>query len=203
MKIINPFKNLPEINRTEYNDDFTPYVVFENLFSDTEVERIRNLWEEKKSYQAKVGPGDNAITNLNHRKSHVMPIANGENDWIYTRLGMTCIMVNLQKYKYDILGFQNHLQLAEYGIGNFFGWHMDAGNKNNSNRKLSITVQLSDINEYEGGDLQFYRGNEIVNAPKNKGTAIIFPSFVLHRVQPVTSGSRMSVVGWIAGPCFR
>ncbi|MCK6649860.1 MAG: 2OG-Fe(II) oxygenase, partial [Bacteroidia bacterium] len=71
------------------------------------------------------------------------------------------------------------------------------------NRKLSISVQLSDAVEYEGGELQFMINQNIVTAPKEKGTAIIFPSFALHRVLPVTKGNRMSIVGWIAGPAYR
>ena len=70
-------------------------------------------------------------------------------------------------------------------------------------RKLSITVQLSDATEYEGGELQFMVNQNIITAPKEKGTAIIFPSFCLHRVTPVIKGSRKSIVGWIAGPPYR
>jgi PKHD-type hydroxylase len=80
---------------------------------------------------------------------------------------------------------------------------MDFGSGDISNRKLSITVQLSDPSEYEGGELQFMINQHIITAPKEKGTAIIFPSFALHRVTPVTKGARKSIVGWIGGPPYK
>ena len=95
-------------------------------------------------------------------------------------------------------------QIVSLTEGNgFFEWHMDFGAGNISNRKLSITVQLSDPEEYEGGELQFMINQNIITAPKEKGTAIIFPSFALHRVTPVTSGVRKSIVGWIGGPPYK
>ena len=75
--------------------------------------------------------------------------------------------------------------------------------RNISNRKLSITVQLSDSLEYEGGELQFMINQHIMTAPKEKGTAIICPSFALHHVTPVTKGSRKFIVGWIRGPPYK
>ncbi len=203
MNIISPFKNLPEIKRGDFNDKFVPYVIIEDLFSEEEVENIKALWNDEKAFLGKVGAADTKKEDLTKRKSRIQTISDTDNQWIYTKLGMTCIMVNIQKYKFDLLGFHSHLQLTDYSKDGFFAWHMDTGNKGNSTRKLSITVQLSDPEEYEGGELQFHKGNDVYNASKKKGTAIIFPSFVMHRVQPVTSGRRMSVVGWIAGPSFR
>ena len=66
-----------------------------------------------------------------------------------------------------------------------------------------MTIQLSDADAYEGGDLQFMINNKIVNAPREKGTIIIFPSFVMHRVTPITKGTRQSIVGWVSGPPYR
>jgi PKHD-type hydroxylase len=69
---------------------------------------------------------------------------------------------------------------------------------------LSISVQLSDPSEYEGGDLQFsLYGDRTVIAEKEQGTMVIFPSYMRHRVTPVTRGTRRSLVTWITGPPFR
>ena len=80
------------------------------------------------------------------------------------------------------------------------GWNFDYRNKI---RKLSVTCQLSDSSEYEGGELEFqYRNKDNPNmvAPceqaKKKGSIIVFPSFVWHRVKPVTKGTRYSLVIW-------
>jgi PKHD-type hydroxylase len=72
-----------------------------------------------------------------------------------------------------------------------------------ANRKISVVVQLSDPSDYTGGELNLNGGNGIITAPKEKNTVIIFPSFVLHRVTPVLTGIRKSLVTWVAGPPLR
>jgi PKHD-type hydroxylase len=72
-------------------------------------------------------------------------------------------------------------------------------------RKLSISVQLSAPDEYEGGDFEFM---DVGQPPKpinirTQGTAIIFPSITYHKVTPVTKGKRYSLVGWYEGPEWR
>jgi PKHD-type hydroxylase len=203
MAIIKPFRFLPSIKRKDYNPDFADYTWFNNFFSEEEVEKIRSLWSEDLAKNAAVNNAGKEEMRDELRKSQIMFIKPGINDWIYDRLSQACIQTNTNRYKFDITGFQTELQLANYSNTDFFDWHMDFGAGDISNRKLSITVQLSDSNEYEGGDLQFMINQNIVNAPREKGTAIIFPSFALHRVTPVTKGSRKSIVGWIAGPPYK
>jgi len=70
-------------------------------------------------------------------------------------------------------------------------------------RKLSMTIQLSDSEDYEGGNFKFYP--EMVEPPDSeklraKGTILIFPSFLPHAVTPVTKGERKSLVVWADGP---
>ena len=203
MPVVKPFRFIPTIKKQEFNYEFADYSWFKNFFSEKEVEQIRNLWEPKLINKAEVNQTGKAYTRDELRKSQVMWIKPGANDWIYNRLGEACQQVNLNRYKFDITGFQTELQLANYEGEGFFEWHMDFGAGDISNRKLSITVQLSSPGEYEGGELQFMINQNIITAPKEKGTAIIFPSFALHRVTKVTSGSRKSIVGWIAGPPYK
>ncbi|MDB2656544.1 2OG-Fe(II) oxygenase [Crocinitomicaceae bacterium] len=80
---------------------------------------------------------------------------------------------------------------------------MDFGAAEISARKLSVTVQLSDPDEYEGGDLEFMINHKTVKAPRKKGTIVVFPSFIMHRVTPITKGTRQSIVGWVSGPPYR
>ena len=70
-------------------------------------------------------------------------------------------------------------------------------------RKLSFTMQLSDSNDYEGGDLVLYPGGPEIIADRSKGAITIFPSYVLHEVKPVTKGSRCSLVVWFRGNKLR
>ena len=116
---------------------------------------------------------------------------------------MIAMMANAAKYKFDISGFQRNLKIVNYEVGDFFDWHMDFGPGKVSNRKLTMSIQLSDADEYEGGELQFLSDNVAFDAPKSVGTVIIYPSFILHRVLPITSGCRRAIVGHIAGPPYR
>lgn len=112
------------------------------------------------------------------------------------------LKVNAEKWNFDLFGFIDSLQYTVYHAGDEFGWHIDCG-PNLPPRKLSVSVQLSDPDEYEGGDLQLRVSETIETAPRAKGTVCIFPSFISHRVTPVTKGVRRALVAWIAGPAFR
>ena len=70
-------------------------------------------------------------------------------------------------------------------------------------RKRSLVLQLSDPSDYEGGDLEFFVSAEPTPVERKKGLIVAFPSFVLHHVTPVTSGTRRTLVVWLSGPKFR
>jgi PKHD-type hydroxylase len=73
-----------------------------------------------------------------------------------------------------------------------------------SHRKISITIQMSESDEYAGGDLELWTGGkESIKAPRGKGVAVLFPSYILHRVSPVTDGIRKSLVLWVGGSHYR
>jgi PKHD-type hydroxylase len=70
-------------------------------------------------------------------------------------------------------------------------------------RKLSLVIQLSDEEDYVGGNLELKFGKEPVILSKKRGTMLLFPYYVLHRVTPVTEGTRYSLVSWVTGPAFK
>lgn len=182
--------------------NFTEFIYYSGLVLPHEIDQIHNLWEEEKAIKATIS-GDQKY-NDDIRKSSVIFIDNTpKNDWLYNKLGSLAIKTNNDCYWFDLLGFHQELQLTRYSEGDFFDWHLDFGAGEISARKLSVTVQLSDPDEYEGGDLQFMINQKIVNAPRTKGTVIVFPSFILHRVTPITKGIRKSIVGWVSGPPYR
>jgi PKHD-type hydroxylase len=76
---------------------------------------------------------------------------------------------------------------------------MDIGPNSIAHRKVSIIVQLSDEKDYTGGDFQIHTGRGIQALSKEKGMVAIFPSYLLHRVTPVLSGTRKSLVLWAGG----
>ena len=181
---------------------FREFIYYQGLLLPHEIDRIQKFWEAAQTIPATVD-GDQSIRQ-DLRKSSVMFIENNpQNDWIYRRMAGAAIKTNNERYWFDLLGFHEQLQLTRYSAGDFFEWHLDFGAGDISVRKLSITVQLSDPNDYEGGDLQFMINQNIIDAPRERGTVIIFPSFILHRVTPITRGKRESIVGWGAGPPYR
>jgi len=121
--------------------------------------------------------------------------------WFYDRLVAICRELN-RDYQFDLSDFSEAPQYLAYhhDENGHFDWHVDHGTA--PPRKLSLTLQLSEPSAYEGGDLEFNGGN-IVCAPRDRGAAIAFPSYTLHRVTPVTAGTRKSIVAWITGPNFR
>jgi PKHD-type hydroxylase len=182
--------------------DFAEYVYYQGLFLPHEIDRILNFWDDDKTIKATIDSESKYDDEL--RKSSVMFIENSqENDWVYNKLAGLAINCNNERYWFDLLGFHQELQLTRYSKGDFFDWHLDFGKGGISDRKLSMTMQLSDPDDYEGGDLQFMINQNIVNAPREKGTIIIFPSFIMHRVTPITKGIRQSIVGWVSGPPYR
>lgn len=108
-------------------------------------------------------------------------------------------------WMYDLTELEG-IQIAEYEPGGFFDWHgdIDFPRDDNSQRKISCSLQLSKPDAYEGGDLLVETaGNEIFTMPRTQGTIILFPSIAKHKVTPVTAGKRYSAVGWMRGPAFR
>jgi PKHD-type hydroxylase len=128
-----------------------------------------------------------------------------ETEFLYGRLGMITRALNGQHFGFDIWGFVELLRYAVYrGNGDHYGWHMDKGNTNGSPRKLSIVLQLSDPSEFEGGDLELWvGGDKPFVATEQQGLLYMFPSWILHRVTPVTSGCRRTLVVWAAGEKFK
>ncbi|MGD8380294.1 MAG: 2OG-Fe(II) oxygenase [Gammaproteobacteria bacterium] len=121
-------------------------------------------------------------------------------EWIFARLEQALLKVN-EFFRFELHGFYEGFQLARYEPGGHYDWHMDIGEEYLSARKLSMSVQLSDPADYEGGEIKFFARAE--PAPVERGSLIVFPSYLPHTVRAVTRGCRYSLVSWISGPPFR
>jgi len=117
------------------------------------------------------------------------------------------IKANEIQYHYNITKF-TPCQFARYNVGDFYNFHQDSGQSQidfeGETRKLSMTVQLSDPDSYEGGEFYFYKGNTAEFEPpiQEQGSILVFDSKMWHRVSPVTKGVRYSLVSWSLGPAF-
>lgn len=104
----------------------------------------------------------------------------------------------------------NEMQFTEYDAEDegFYNWHNDVNwdDGRQVHRKLSLVIQLSDPEDYEGGDFEMqplHLGSPPADQLKQQGSVVVFPSLVTHRVTPVTKGTRHSLVAWIEGPKWR
>ena len=126
--------------------------------------------------------------------------------WVLDAMIARVAAANRDTFNFDLTDFGESPQVARYTAAgaDHFDWHADIGaGVWAAKRKLTIVVQLSDPAEYEGGTLQLRPDSNVIDAATPRGTATIFPSFVLHRVTPVTMGTRWSLTLWAHGPAFR
>jgi PKHD-type hydroxylase len=102
---------------------------------------------------------------------------------------------------WDISDRKEDVKVVEYRKGHYFDWHYDFLSNQTKTRKINFSIQLSDSEDYEGGDLEFFQ----LDIPYNRriGSIIIYPAFFPHRVTKITKGIRYSLVGHLNGPQFR
>ena len=159
--------------------------------------------------KSKVNPQDSKIKYSIRKSQHCwIPSTHwiGGFLWYYIR------MANKDNFLYDISDIENDLiQYTQYNKGDYYNWHtdMDIGDINEPDqlvRKLSFTLQLTNEDEYTGGNLEFADFDDSTykfSVPKSRGTVIVFDSRTPHRVTPIESGIRKSLVGWVVGKRWR
>jgi PKHD-type hydroxylase len=181
------------------------FVPWANAFSAEELDRIERYGDALPLAQAGLAKDAEAQTRARIRVTRTAWLEGiAENKWIYDRVQQIAMMINAMAYRFDLMGFSERIQYSVYHAseGGHYDWHVDQGPLV-TRRKLSLTVQLTEPSQYRGGDLQFLSGSLTETAPRDRGTMIAFPSYGVHRVAPVTQGTRKSLVIWITGPQFR
>lgn len=210
--------------------------IIPNAFTEQEVETLKSVAKGSEEQVAMVGdPGTGGADDKNIRSGKVKWFTNHEYERkipdLYKKIFQIVEDANAQSNWNHQFEFIENLQYTIYNApaqnkkrkGDFYTWHTDAGTEplpNNKIRKLSLSVQLSDPDEYEGGHFQWLEPYNTLNvmgatgnmrvdmepavnsvpfSAKAKGSCIIFPSFVYHQVTPVTRGTREALVGWFSG----
>ena len=111
---------------------------------------------------------------------------------------------NRENFLYDLSHLDNNsLKFKVYNEGDYQTWHNDAEpiESDGDVRKISFTLQLSEYNDYEGGNVQMLdETGKKYYIPRKRGTIALYDSRTQHRVQKVTKGTRKSLVGWCLGP---
>ena len=195
--------------------------IFENFLSTEECGNILNKCKEELTLSdAKVyNNNSNTLQTKTTRKSSI--------GWISDLGFLNKRLTNKLRETFNINGMEvtgiGPFQFTEYNIGEYYGWHNDAGLATqykpqsvgnraeglandfvNENielvRKLSFSLQLSSPDDYEGGNVQLLAedGSSYI-APRKRGTIVLFDSRTQHRVLKVTKGTRKSIVGWVVG----
>jgi PKHD-type hydroxylase len=170
------------------------------VFSAEECQQIIKIGE---SLSPTDGVLDDGSVKHELRKSKTAWINHKNYRWIYEKITAPILEVNNKFFNFD-LTFVEELQFTKYGPDkDYYCKHTDNGYTSFGPRKLSFSILLSDPEHYSGGDLALHYEAAPIYGKRMLGVMTVFPSFMLHEVTPVTSGTRYSLVGWCCGPKLR
>ena len=191
----------PKFENSSWNfetDQTNFYSFWNNAFSKLECETIINTAKNKGLIKGTT-KGESDVRDS--KISWLYPVDGM--DWVFRRVTDITLNLNERFFKFDLFGINEGFQFTNYEApSGKYGKHVDRG-MNMAVRKLSISIQLTNPEEYEGGELYLYDGDKGTLMDKTQGTLILFPSYVLHEVMPVTKGERNSLVTWVTGKQFK
>ena len=195
-------------------DNMAPFYILDDVFTHEEIDTITQACRQIGTEKAMVMQSRGAlVADDKLRQSDIrMHDINRDNRWIFERVADAFETANRDAYNFELDGF-TRFQYSEYNDrGAHYEYHMDLSFASISERavigrKLSLSVMLNDHSEFSGGDFQMVIDSQTmaspITVPHKKGRFVFFPSFLIHRVAPVTKGSRRSLVFWALGPKFR
>lgn len=210
-------------NPTERQRIFYPWCYWDGAFTTEELDKMCEYFaivgtERGTTVGRAEGPNGEDIVgqkpNEEVRKSNVMFHNRNENTaWIFDRINWVIEQINTQYYNFDLNGYDTFQYTTYDGEEQGrYDYHQDTimgkdlPNDMFETRKLSMTMLLNEPGvDFEGGEFQINTSEEhkAENVEAKRGRMIFFPSFILHRVAPVTKGTRKSLVVWTLGPKFR
>tara|TARA_Y100001938_G_C8094118_1_gene437001 strand:+ start:3365 stop:3961 length:597 start_codon:yes stop_codon:yes gene_type:complete len=173
-------------------------------FNYKEIEAIRKIKESLSFNNGTISTSDNKLgINEDYRTTKVSWIyQQPEYKWLYEKVMFKMVEANSHMWNLDVFGYYEAFQYAIYTQGSHYDWHIDTG-PGKFVRKISASLQLSDGSEYVGGDLIIKNGRDEIPVDRTRGSLIVFPSTSLHKVTPIVSGQRESLVIWLSGPPWR
>lgn len=191
----------------KYVAPMEPFHVWRGGFTAEECDAIKQAGELAEFMKAKVGDGPDGRVDSEIRDTDIVWLEpTEENKWIFERMNLIAARINFDKFQMDLDRFDG-FQYSKYKIDGHYDWHSDItiAPQNGLFRKISFSLALSDPNEYEGGDLllaSYMESKPAVLRPE-KGDIVVFYSHVHHKVAPVTSGERITLVTWALGDKIR
>ena len=175
------------------------------LFTPDQCQQIINCGRRQPPQKAQVGmgkPGSGLDTKK--RITTISWIPFKEMQPMYNDINKFIKTANKNHFGFGDIQITEQAQFTEYPEGGFYDWHMDTDvvmQHEPPVRKISMTCLLSSENQFEGGDLELMAPGKRVKL--KQGHAIIFASFLNHRVAPVIRGVRQSLVMWFGGEPFK
>ena len=189
---------------TPYSRGIQPFAWWDDAFSNEELDWLQGKARQA-TQKASVGGMSGAEVNDQVRRSELNWLHKDPDcAWVFNKLSHVASKLNADHFGFDLTGFGEALQLTNYDESNqgTYIWHQDFGSSGVF-RKLSIVLQLSDPQDYQGGELQLLTRKEPTSIQKKRGLITVFPAWTLHQVTPVIKGNRQTLVAWISGPQFK
>ena len=190
-KINNPSWNL-------YLDKVYTYAYWEKAFTKEECKTIIDIAKNKGLIKGTTtGKTDARLSKVSWLYS------TDDLGWVFKKITDIVLNLNDRFFQFDIFGLNEGLQFTNYKApSDKYKKHIDR-EVDSVIRKLSLSIQLTDPKEYQGGELLLYENEKGIEMKKEQGTLILFPSYTLHEVKPVTKGERNSLVSWVTGKQFK
>lgn len=194
-------------------DDYItfPYVIADAMFSDAQLDEMIRYCESKEMGKAVIG-GEQALNSEVRIAKTGFHYPNVENEGLFNMLIDAADSVNDHFYQFDLWGFESFQYTVYDEPGSHYDYHPDMifgeytlPDDLKAPRKLSFSLLLSDPRDYSGGqfELMYQNPNKTAIVDQPRGRIIAFPSYILHRVTPIKSGVRKSIVFWATGPKFK
>ena len=175
------------------------------LFTPEQCQQIINCGRRQPPQQAQVGMGKpGGGTDTKKRVTTISWIPFKEMEPMYNDINTFIQKTNLNHFGFGDIQITEQAQFTEYPEGGFYDWHIDCDVNMQHEppvRKISMPLLLSPENQFEGGDLELMAPGKFVKL--KQGHAIMFASFLNHRVNPVIRGVSQSLVMWFGGKPFR
>ena len=202
MLVLRPYNNFSPTS------NWSTFYYFKNVFNDQMIQDLEKMvyanYEFSKGTTGVAELGLTSSYKTNNRDiAYITPQAHSQ--WLYELLFPLALEAN-QVFQFDIDTVTDPIHYVIYPEdGGHLDWHMDIGTMGVNKRKLAMTVQLSDPSDYEGGEFEIWTGgkDKFTTVPREKGDVIVFPTFCMHRVKPITKGQRKCLVFWTGGRPLR
>lgn len=206
--------SLSILNPVYRRDNMAPFYILDDIFTHEELDAITQYCIESGTEKAMVMQSRGTIVADDKLRISdiLMHKVTRDNRWIFDRVVEAFDAANRDAYNFELDGF-NVFQYAEYNDkGAHYEYHMDVSFASVSDRfvigrKLSLSIMLNEQSEFTGGEFQMIIDSQSmanpITVPHKRGRFVFFPAFIVHRVAPVITGTRRSLVFWALGPKFR